>query len=219
MSPTGGATALGCSGGTKALWGTRPGVFEIEAAGLEEAWGAAAKLRIKLRPSALTTGRGAAPAFTGVTWMTKRSPSPSRLIVSKPASGRASRCGPRRRLVGLGRISWPSQPKLLFELLQLGAGASALDHHLNGVRQAANLELQRPRRWQRPEPGSPIPLIPPSPPALIQPDGSEITGRNIQAMGRDYGEQGEVAMPSSVAFTIYSASVQHFFCRPFRRRS
>jgi len=37
-------------------------------------------------------------------------------------------------------------------------------------------------------------------------------------MGRDYGEQGEVAMPSSVAFTncLFSICFQHFFCRPFR---
>ena len=57
MSPTGGATARDCSGGTRSGWGTRPGTLRSRPKLCWVGWGAAAKLRIRLEPSALTTGR------------------------------------------------------------------------------------------------------------------------------------------------------------------
>jgi len=107
---------------------------------LEEAWGAAAKLRIKLRHRRSPL---AARRRHRVTWMTKRSPLSLQADCSKPASTAATVVD-LAQAGGLGRIrAWPSQPKLLLNCCSWGPG-SALDHHLNGVRQAANLELQRP---------------------------------------------------------------------------
>ena len=58
MSPSGGATARGCRGGAKALWGTLPGALRSKRPVTVVAWGAAEKDKMRLRPSALITGRG-----------------------------------------------------------------------------------------------------------------------------------------------------------------
>ena len=101
ISPTGGATARGCSGGTMSGWGTRPGMVRSRLKVCCEAWGAAAKVRIRLLPSALTRGRPRGKPGTGATWMSYWLPTPERLIDWRPASGSESVWDPRRRPVGV----------------------------------------------------------------------------------------------------------------------
>jgi len=136
--------------GTKALWGTGR-VLRSRRPGLEGGLGSGGKAEDQScgnRRSPLA----AAPPRPSPAYLDDEAVAlvRSRLIVleARLRPGQA-RCGTSaQRLVGLaGSAAFPAQT--VVELpCSWGPGASALDHHLNGVRQARTLSSSGPR-WQR----------------------------------------------------------------------
>jgi len=122
---TGGATALGAAGARKASGETGPGV-EDRGAGLEGGLGARKPEDQGAAIGASPLARGAAPAaFTA--YLDGRSGRPLlQADCLEAAPGRASRCGPRRRLVGIGQDQLAFPAKLLLKLLQLGRGQCSI---------------------------------------------------------------------------------------------
>ena len=94
ISPTGGATARGRSGGTNVSVGTGVGRLRLGIHVRLWDWGAAGKRTTRSRPSLLTTGEPSSRPGVGSTVRRKLVPLPSNRICSRPSAGNARAWGP-----------------------------------------------------------------------------------------------------------------------------
>jgi len=123
----------------------------------------------------------------------------------------------RRRWVGQDQLAFPA--KLLFELLQLGPGASASITNLNErAGRRRTLSSTAPTLANGLKPGSPIPTNPTVAASANQPDGSESPKETSKRWGETMRAR-RVASASSVAFTIIQHLVSAFFLSAFPGRS
>ena len=103
--------------------GTAPGWARLSRFTCSRAWGTGeAKVRIRSRPSALTTGRPKLTPGLGVTVMAKVWPPPVKFTACRPTSGSDRRWGPTRNTAGMAVYSCPCHTEPLLPCCSWGAG-------------------------------------------------------------------------------------------------